>query len=110
MRQWDTAGAALSMRVITGQPIKFLGNGEKLAALELFYPDRIASRILGMGDILTLIEKASENIEIEEQENMTKRFTKSCGAPSDRAESSATSSPIKRRMALSIMKRRPSRR
>ena len=51
-------GAALSVRYITGKPIKFIGTGEKLDALELFYPDRMASRILGMGDILSLIEKA----------------------------------------------------
>jgi signal recognition particle subunit SRP54 len=53
-------GAALSMREVTGQPIKFLGVGEKLDALEPFHPDRVASRILGMGDVLTLIEKAQE--------------------------------------------------
>ena len=51
-------GAALSIRAVTGVPIKFLGVGEKADALEAFYPDRFASRILGMGDMLTLIEKA----------------------------------------------------
>ncbi|MBM9833555.1 signal recognition particle protein, partial [Enterococcus faecalis] len=52
-------GAALSVRQITGQPIKFTGTGEKITDIETFHPDRMASRILGMGDLLTLIEKAS---------------------------------------------------
>ena len=52
-------GAALSVKAVTGCPIKFVGAGEKLEALEPFYPDRMASRILGMGDVLTLIEKSS---------------------------------------------------
>jgi signal recognition particle GTPase len=56
-------GAALSIRNVTGQPIKFLGVGEKYDALEPFHPDRIVSRILGMGDILSLIEKAEEKID-----------------------------------------------
>jgi signal recognition particle subunit SRP54 len=56
-------GAALSIRHVTGQPIKFIGTGEKYDALEVFYPDRIVSRILGMGDILSLIEKAEEKID-----------------------------------------------
>jgi signal recognition particle subunit SRP54 len=60
-------GAAISMRAVTGVPIKFLGTGEKADALELFHPDRLASRILGMGDVLTLIEKA-EAMEIDEAE------------------------------------------
>ena len=55
-------GAALSMRAVIGKPIKFLGVGEKLDALEVFHPDRLASRILGMGDVLTLIEKAQESL------------------------------------------------
>ena len=54
------AGQCLSIRAVTGKPIKFLGVGEKLDALELFHPDRMASRILGMGDVLSLIEKAQE--------------------------------------------------
>ena len=54
-------GAALSVRAVTGKPIKFVGTGEKLDDLEPFYPDRMASRILGMGDVLTLIEKAQEH-------------------------------------------------
>lgn len=52
-------GAALSIRYVTGKPIKFIGTGEKLDAIEPFYPDRMASRILGMGDVLTLIERHS---------------------------------------------------
>jgi len=60
-------GAAISMREVTGVPIKFLGTSEKLDGLELFHPDRLANRILGMGDVLTLIEKA-EALEIEEEE------------------------------------------
>lgn len=59
-------GAALSMREVVGQPIKFLGVGEKLDALEVFHPDRLASRILGMGDVLTLIEKAQETFDAEQ--------------------------------------------
>ncbi|MEM6823477.1 MAG: signal recognition particle protein [Pseudomonadota bacterium] len=69
-------GAALSMRAITGQPIKFVGLGEKLDALETFEPDRIAGRILGMGDIVALVEKAQETIEAEQAERMMKRFQK----------------------------------
>jgi signal recognition particle subunit SRP54 len=53
-------GAALSLRAVTGKPIKFVGTGEKLEGLEPFHPDRVASRILGMGDVLTLVEKAQE--------------------------------------------------
>ena len=56
-------GAAISMREVTGVPIKFLGIGEKLDALEVFHPDRLASRILGMGDMLSLIEKAGETVD-----------------------------------------------
>ncbi len=59
-------GAAISMREVTGVPIKFLGTGEKLNALELFHPDRLANRILGMGDVLTLIERAQEEMDQEE--------------------------------------------
>ena len=59
-------GAALSVKAVTGKPILFVGMGEKLSDLEQFYPDRMASRILGMGDVLTLIEKAAENIDIDE--------------------------------------------
>lgn len=59
-------GAAISMREVTGVPIKFLGTGEKLSAIEPFYPDRLANRILGMGDVLTLIEKAQQEMDQEE--------------------------------------------
>jgi signal recognition particle subunit SRP54 len=69
-------GAALSMRAVTGKPIKFVGLGEKMDALETFEPDRIAGRILGMGDIVSLVEKAQETIEAEQAEKMMKRFTK----------------------------------
>ncbi|WP_421701260.1 signal recognition particle protein [Aliiroseovarius sp.] len=69
-------GAALSMRAVTGKPIKFVGLGEKMEALETFEPDRIAGRILGMGDIVALVEKAQETIEAEQAERMMKRFQK----------------------------------
>ena len=59
-------GAALSVKAVTGKPILYVGMGEKLSDLEQFYPDRMASRILGMGDVLSLIEKAQENISIDE--------------------------------------------
>ena len=60
-------GAALSIKAVTGKPILYVGMGEKLSDLEQFYPDRMASRILGMGDVLTLIEKASESLDIDEE-------------------------------------------
>ena len=60
-------GAALSIKAVTGKPILYIGMGEKLSDLEQFYPDRMASRILGMGDVLTLIEKAQQNIDIDEE-------------------------------------------
>ncbi|WP_422048849.1 signal recognition particle protein [Shimia sp.] len=69
-------GAALSMRAVTGKPIKYVGLGEKMDALETFEPDRIAGRILGMGDIVALVEKAQETIEAEQAERMMKRFQK----------------------------------
>ncbi len=69
-------GAALSMRAITGKPIKFVGVGERADALEAFHPDRIAGRILGMGDIVALVEKAQETVEQEAAERMMKRFQK----------------------------------
>ncbi|SLN52071.1 Signal recognition particle protein [Aquimixticola soesokkakensis] len=69
-------GAALSMRAVTGKPIKFVGLGEKMDALEEFHPERIAGRILGMGDIVALVEKAQETIEAEQAERMMRRFTK----------------------------------
>ena len=69
-------GAALSVKAVTGCPIKFVGAGEKLEALEPFYPDRMASRILGMGDVLTLIEKAQTAFDAEEAKKMEKAFRK----------------------------------
>ncbi len=69
-------GAALSVRQITGKPIKFLGMGEKVDALEPFYPDRIASRILGMGDLLSLIEEAERKIDKEKAEKLVNKVQK----------------------------------
>lgn len=69
-------GAALSMRAVTGKPIKFIGMGEKLDALEVFHPERMASRILGMGDVMTLIEKASKEVSIEDSMELHKKFKK----------------------------------
>ncbi len=69
-------GAALSIRQITGKPIKFMGIGEKIDALEPFYPDRVASRILGMGDVLTLIEDAQKHIDKEQAEKFAKKIKK----------------------------------
>ncbi|MGA7936643.1 MAG: signal recognition particle protein, partial [Kovacikia sp.] len=67
-------GAALSVRQISGQPIKFIGTGEKVEALQPFYPDRMASRILGMGDVLTLVEKAREEVDMAEAEKMQEKI------------------------------------
>jgi signal recognition particle subunit SRP54 len=67
-------GAALSVKAVTGQPVKLASVGEKLDQLEYFHPDRMASRILGMGDVLTLIEKAEAAVEQEEQEEMERRI------------------------------------
>ena len=69
-------GAALSMRAVTGKPIKYVGLGEKMDAIETFEPDRVAGRILGMGDIVSLVEKAQETIEAEQAERMMKRMAK----------------------------------
>ena len=71
-------GAALSVKAVTGKPILYVGMGEKLSDLEQFYPDRMASRILGMGDVLTLIEKAQENIDIDadKERDMAQRMKK----------------------------------
>ena len=69
-------GAALSMRAVTGKPIKFVGLGEKMDALEEFHAERVAGRILGMGDIVSLVEKAQETIEAEQAERMMRRFQK----------------------------------
>lgn len=67
-------GAALSIRYVTGKPIKFIGIGEKLDAIEPFYPDRMASRILGMGDVLTLIEKAQQNFDEKKAAELEKKL------------------------------------
>ena len=67
-------GAALSMRQVTGAPIKLIGSGEKLDALEEFHPERVASRILGMGDVVGLVEKASETIDEEEAEKLARKM------------------------------------
>lgn len=69
-------GAALSVKAVTGRPIKFAGMGEKLDALEPFHPDRMASRILGMGDVLSLIEKAQTSIDLEQAKEMEKKLRK----------------------------------
>ncbi len=69
-------GAALSIKAITGVPIKFVGTGEKTADFETFYPDRLASRILGMGDVVTLVEKAQETIDQKDAERMAEKMRK----------------------------------
>lgn len=69
-------GAAISMREVTGVPIKYLGVGEKVDALEVFHPDRLATRILGMGDMLTLIEKAGETVDRAEAEHLSRKMVK----------------------------------
>lgn len=72
-------GAALSIRYLTGKPIKFLGVGEKLSALEPFYPDRIASQILGMGDVLSLIEELERKVDKEKADKLAKKIAKGKG-------------------------------
>ena len=72
-------GAALSIRHVTGKPIKFLGSGEKLDALEAFHPDRMASRILGMGDVLSLIEEVEHKVDRDKAEQLAKKITKGKG-------------------------------
>ena len=69
-------GAALSMRAVTGRPVKLIGVGEKLDALEAFHPERIASRILGMGDVVSLVEKAAETIDRDEAERLARKVQK----------------------------------
>jgi len=69
-------GAALSMRAVTGRPIKFMGTGEKLDALEAFHAERIASRILGMGDVVSLVEKAADTVDHAEAEKLAKKLQK----------------------------------
>ena len=72
-------GAALSLRHVTGKPIKFLGISEKIDGLEAFHPDRVASRILGMGDVLTLIEEAEQKLDVKEAERFAKKIKKGRG-------------------------------
>ena len=79
-------GAALSVKAVTGKPIKFVGSGERLDALEPFHPDRMASRILGMGDVLTLIEKAQSMADSEKMKEMEERLLKSRMTLDDFAE------------------------
>ncbi|AUW59088.1 signal recognition particle protein [Sphingobium sp. SCG-1] len=69
-------GAALSMRAVTGQPIKFAGVGEKLDAIEVFHPARVANRILGMGDVVSLVERAAESIDADEADKLAKKMAK----------------------------------
>ena len=69
-------GAALSIRAVTGKPILYAGMGEKLSDLEQFYPDRMAGRILGMGDVLTMIEKAQENLDEEKAKELEQKMLK----------------------------------
>jgi signal recognition particle subunit SRP54 len=79
-------GAALSMRAVTGKPIKLIGTGEKLDALEDFYPDRIAGRILGMGDVIGLVEKAMQTVEIDKAEAIARKMKKGAFDLDDLAE------------------------
>lgn len=76
-------GAALSVKHVTGKPIKFIGTGEKLDALEPFYPDRMASRILGMGDVLTLIDKAQQNFDEKQAKALEEKLRKNAFTLSD---------------------------
>src|SRR5207244_5748758 len=69
-------GAALSMRAVTGKPVKLIGTGEKMDALEEFHPRRIADRILGMGDIVTLVEKAAATIDAEKAARVAEKMRK----------------------------------
>ena len=80
-------GAALSIKAITGKPILFVGMGEKLSDLEQFYPDRMASRVLGMGDVMSLIEKAQANIDEEKAKEMEQKFRKNSFGFDDYLES-----------------------
>ena len=69
-------GAALSMRAVTGKPIKFAGTGEAIDKLEPFHPERVAGRILGMGDVVSLVERAQETIQAEEAEAIARKMAK----------------------------------
>ncbi len=72
-------GAALSVRMVTGKPIKFLGAGEKTDALEVFHPDRVASRILGKGDVVSLVEEAQQNVDTDKADKLAKKLKKGKG-------------------------------
>jgi signal recognition particle subunit SRP54 len=72
-------GAALSVRMVTGKPIKFLGSGEKTDALEVFHPERIASRILGMGDVVSLVEQAQQQVDTDKAEKLARKMKKGKG-------------------------------
>ena len=87
-------GAALSVRAVTGAPILFAGTGEKLAALEAFHPDRLASRILGMGDVLSLIEKAQQNYDQTKAKELERKFKKNEFTITDFAEQLRTLSKM----------------
>jgi len=67
-------GAALSIKAVTGKPIKFIGTGEKVEALEKFHPERMASRILGMGDVVTLVEKAAQAVDVQKTRELEKKL------------------------------------
>lgn len=69
-------GAALSIRTVVEKPIKFISSGEKMEAIDLFYPDRMAQRILGMGDVVSLVEKAQETFDQEETNRLSKKIRK----------------------------------
>jgi signal recognition particle subunit SRP54 len=70
-------GAALSIRSVTGLPVLFMGTGEKVEAMEVFHPDRLASRLLGMGDVLTLVERAQEKVDTEQALRMAEKLQRS---------------------------------
>ena len=89
-------GAALSIKALTGKPIKFAGIGEKLDQIEPFHPDRMASRILGMGDIVSLVERAQEQFDEEE----AKKLQSVCGRTASRSRIITTSSSRSRAWAL----------
>ena len=72
-------GAALSVREVTGKPIRFIGVGEKIDALEVFHPERMASRILGMGDVLTLVEEIEEKVDRDKADKLARKLKKGRG-------------------------------
>ena len=91
-------GAALSISSVTGVPVKFLGTGEKTDALEVFHPDRLAGRILGMGDVLSLVERAQETFDAQEQ---ARSWPTSCARTSSRSTTSWSRCSSSRRWARS---------